>query len=133
MPNIKEPAAVTVSQVNVKFQAAPMEVMLSFTGEVSMPGVGTATAIKLLACNIKTPIGLLGQFMVHFLKSCRCCCACVCMYTLRRFLCAVVWQVLDCDKARMKTWLWDVAGVRAQEANMIVGALDEKCGKMLRV
>ena len=133
MPNIKEPVAVTVSQVNVKFQATPMEVMLSFTEKVTMPGVGAETAKKLLACNIKTPIALLGQFMVHFLKLCRCCCACVCMYTWRSFLCAIVLQVLDCDKAQMKTWLWDVAGVLPQEANMIVGALDEKCGKILRV
>ena len=57
----------------------------------------------------------------------------MCMYTLRFFLCAVVWQVLDCDKARMSQWLNKVAKVHLREANMITTALDDKCRKILTV
>jgi len=66
MPNIAEPVAATVSQVNVKFQSSPMQDVPSFAGKVTMPGVGPETAKKLLKCNIKNPCALLGQFMVHF-------------------------------------------------------------------
>ena len=44
MPNIAEPVAATVSQVNVKFQSSPMQDVPSFAGKVTMPGVGMVTA-----------------------------------------------------------------------------------------
>jgi len=66
MPNDTETVAVTASQVNVKFQSSPMQDVPSFSGTVTVPGVGPETAKKLLKCNIKNPCALLEQFMVHF-------------------------------------------------------------------
>jgi len=66
MPNNTEPVAVTATDVNVKFQSTPMQDVLLFTGNVTVPGVGPATAKKLLELDIKNPRALLGQFMVHF-------------------------------------------------------------------
>jgi len=66
MPNNTEPIAVTVTDVNVKFQSTPMQDVLLFTGGVTVPGVGPATAKKLLELDIKNPRALLGKFMVHF-------------------------------------------------------------------
>jgi len=65
MASNTEPAGVTVSKVNTKFQATPMQDMPSFTGTITMPGVGPQTAKKLLECNIKSPSVLLGQFLVR--------------------------------------------------------------------
>jgi len=65
MPNTEKPT-VTPSLVNVAFQAMPMQDILNFGGKVNVPGVGRQTEKKLLACNIKNPCALLGQFMVHF-------------------------------------------------------------------
>jgi len=39
-------------------------------------------------------------------------------------------QTLECDKARMKSWLVAIAGIRQQEAGKIAGALEEKATKM---
>jgi hypothetical protein len=61
-----ENAPVTVSQVNVAFQSNPMQDITSFTGKITVPGVGPKTAEKLLQCDIKSPCALLGQFMVNF-------------------------------------------------------------------
>jgi len=61
-----ENAPVTVSQVNLAFQSKPMQDIRSFTEKVRVPGVGPKTAEKLLACDIKSPCALLGQFMVNF-------------------------------------------------------------------
>jgi len=66
MPNNKETAPVTPSQVNVAFQSVPMQDIANFSGKVTVPGVGRDTEKKLLACDIKNPCALLGQFMVHF-------------------------------------------------------------------
>jgi len=132
MPNNTANAPVTVSQVNVAFQSTPMQDIPTFTGKVTMPGVGRETEKKLLACDIKNPCALLGQFMVNFLSTAvaAVCCA-FCWH--RFFLCTVVSQVLDRDKARMSAWLKEVVKVRPQEANMIIAALDDKCRKILTV
>jgi len=66
MPNNPENAIVTESQVNVKFQSTPMQDIPNFTGKVTVPGVGRETEKILLACDIKNPCALLGQFMVRF-------------------------------------------------------------------
>ena len=55
------------------------------------------------------------------------------IHTLTSGSCAVVLQVLDCDKAQMKLWLCAVARIRPHEATVIIAALDEKCGKILAV
>jgi len=139
MPTHTQNVPVTVSQVYVAFQSTPMQDIPTFNaGKVTMPGVGPKTEKILLACDIKNPCALLGQFMVHFwspVVAAVCCAffACVCTYTLRFFLCTLVWQVLDRDKARMSVWLKEVAKVRLQEANVICAALDEKCRKILTV
>jgi len=132
-----ENAPVTVSQVNVAFQSKPMQDITSFTGKITVPGVGQTTTEKLLACDIKSPCALLGQFMVNFgsrviLATC-CAFLIACASTLGVFLCTVVLQVLERDTARMQTWLKKVANIRPKEGNMIVAALDEKCRKILTV
>jgi len=57
----------------------------------------------------------------------------LCFLPASFFLCTVVSQVLDHDKARMGAWLKEVVKVRPQEANMIIAALDDKCRKILTV
>ena len=60
-----------------------------------MPGVGVKTTKKLLACNIKTPITLIGQFMVRLFEVVSLL-LCLCVHVqLASFLCAIVLQVLD--------------------------------------
>lgn len=65
MADDTEPVGKTVSKVNTNFQKTPMQDILSYTGKITMPGVGPQTAKKLLECNIKTPSALIGQFMVR--------------------------------------------------------------------
>jgi len=92
MPNIAEPVAATVSQVNVKFQSSPMQDVPSFAGKVTMPGVGPETAKKLLKCNIKNPCALLGQFMVHFRRPVvAAVCGALC------FACHFPWSSISCS------------------------------------
>lgn len=67
-----------------------------------VPGVGPATKAKLADANIDSSVKLVGHFML-----------------------------LGRDKNLMKTWLMDVCNVRSQEADKIIGALEEKTKKIL--
>jgi len=53
--------------VNARFQEIPLQDIKSFTGKVTVPGIGPKNAEKLVECNNCTPSALVG----HPLCPCR--------------------------------------------------------------
>ena len=113
----------TTTQKNTNFQSTPLQDVKAIT---DMPGVGDKSAEKLEEANIKTPVQLMGQFMVVFLArlilrppvrprslfliTCipKPCTALRCL-TARPSL-----QVLNCDEGKMIDWLKAVCELRVQ-------------------